>query len=193
MPQTDLALALQPVIEFFNRNNISYFVGGSVASSHHGAARSTLDVDLSAQFPESLIPELATQLGKLYYLDTETIRRAIHHKSCFNLVHLETSFKVDVFVVGNEPFLLSSLQRAVRVQFGSDPSFETRIASVEDILLIKLAWYRLGEEMSERQWRDVTSVAKLNAANLDHEYLRLWAARQNLDNLLDRLLSETQR
>jgi hypothetical protein len=46
--QSELLQALGPVMECFESHDIYYFIGGSVASSHHGAARSALNVDLSS-------------------------------------------------------------------------------------------------------------------------------------------------
>ncbi|MEO8272131.1 MAG: nucleotidyl transferase AbiEii/AbiGii toxin family protein [Aureliella sp.] len=192
MPLSDLALALEPVVRFLRKHSVAYFVGGSVASSHHGAARSTLDVDLTVQLTAGVVVELVAELGNAYYLNEATIRTAIARKSCFNLVHLDTSFKVDVFVVGNEPFQMVSQQRAITTKFGEENGFEVRVASVEDILLIKLAWYRLGDESSERQWRDLTTLAKLHAERLDLEYLEYWAGLQGTADLLNRLLAESR-
>ena len=40
---------------------------------------------------------------------------------------------------------------------------EVPIASPEDMILSKLEWYRLGNEISERQWKDVTRVMRSSA------------------------------
>src|SRR5262245_5531084 len=42
---SELIQALRPVLDELNRLGVRYYIGGSVASSIHGAARSTLDVD----------------------------------------------------------------------------------------------------------------------------------------------------
>ena len=64
------------------------------------------------------------------------------------------------------------------------------IATAEDIILLKLEWYRLGNETSQRQWSDLTTVAKLQANHLDHGYLRVWANELGVADLAERLLSE---
>ena len=63
------------------------------------------------------------------------------------------------------------------------------MATKEDIILIKLQWYRLGNELSERQWNDLTTVVKLNRGYLDLSYLRQWSVDLNVDDLLERLLT----
>ena len=63
------------------------------------------------------------------------------------------------------------------------------MATKEDIILIKLQWYRLGNELSERQWNDLTTVVKLNRGYLDLSYLRQWSVDLKVDDLLERLLT----
>jgi hypothetical protein len=72
---------------------------------------------------------------------------------------------------------------AVQVGSGED-MFTAMIASPEEMILQKLAWYRLGGGVSDRQWGDVTGMPKVQADTLDYDYLRLWAADQNLTALL---------
>ena len=191
--QTDLIQALRPVVAFLEQSKTHYFVGGSVASSYHGASRSTLDVDLTTQMNESVVSDLCTALENEYYLNEQAIRSAIGRKSCFNLIHLETSFKVDVFVSDSSPYSEISQKRAIIGEIGDDPPLSVRMATVEDIILIKLDWYRIGGEASERQWNDLTTVAKLNAKLLDLEYLRNWSETKGLTVLLNRLLEATDR
>ena len=102
--QSELVQALSPVIRFFEDYHIRYFVGGSVASSHHGASRSTLDVDLTVVFDDGKISPLIERLSGDYYLSEPAMREAVRRKSCFNLIHLKTSFKVDVFVSRGREF-----------------------------------------------------------------------------------------
>ncbi len=187
---SELASALRPVVAFLESSKTRFFVGGSVASSYHGASRSTLDVDLTAQLSEASVPDLCAALSGEYYLNEQSIRSAIRRNSCFNLIHLETSFKVDIFVSDSSPYSNLSQERAVIGEVGNDPPLLVRMASVEDIIVIKLDWYRLGGETSERQWNDLLSVAKLNAKLLDLEYLRTWAGVKGVLPLFQRLMRE---
>lgn len=45
----DLLAALTPVADVLDRLGVAYQIGGSVASSVHGLARATMDVDLVAE------------------------------------------------------------------------------------------------------------------------------------------------
>ena len=62
------------------------------------------------------------------------------------------------------------------------------VESAEDVILNKLRWYRLGNEISERQWNDVLGVLKVQAGVLDLTYLRQWAVTLGLSDLLERAL-----
>lgn len=188
--QSELIQALAPVIECFDKYGIDYFIGGSVASSHHGAARSTLDVDLSATLNEEHITPIVSFLSEGYYVSEPAIRDAVKRKSCFNLIHLSSSFKVDVFVSNQRPFDRSAHERSLTTRMGADSKLVARMATKEDIILIKLQWYRMGNESSERQWSDLTTVVKLNRGNFDLIYLRRWSLDLRVGDLLEKLLLE---
>lgn len=109
----------------------------------------------------------------------------MRRRSCFNVLHFATGYKVDIFVRGDSDYDRVSLQRSVArpLDEGTDPRLFP-IATPEDILLRKLQWYRSGGEASERQWRDVIGVLRVQRGGLDVEYLRRWATVLGVDDLL---------
>jgi hypothetical protein len=129
-------------------------------------------------------------LGDEFYADEEMIADAIQHHSSFNLIHRETMFKVDVFVPAPRPFLKSELGRARMQTFSFEPEVSARFASPEDTILSKLEWYRMGGEVSDRQWRDILGVFKTRGDDLDLAYLRNWARELGVEDLLERVLKE---
>jgi hypothetical protein len=162
------------VAEELDRLCIDYFVGGSVASSVHGRPRTTDDA-------------LVHGLEAEFFIDAEMIRDAISRRASFNIIHLATMLKVDVFVLGDEDFSIEEMKRRAAVSLrGSRVWF----SSPEDIVLEKLDWFRKGEGVSERQWRDVLGVLAVQGARLDLPYLRAWAERRGLLGLLERALGE---
>jgi hypothetical protein len=189
---SDLIRALRPVLVELDRLGVRYCVGGSIASSVHGTARSTLDVDLAAELDEASALELIAAIHDDYYVSETAAREAVRHRSCFNLLHFATAFKVDIFVSRGREFDRRVQDRAITDMLGGAETFPARIASAEDIILIKLEWYRLGDESSERQWSDVTQVAKLQGNRVDRTYLRHWAGELGVADLLDRLFSEIE-
>ena len=72
----------------------------------------------------------------------------------------------------------------------TDPEQSIFVTSPEDVILSKLEWYRMGGEVSERQWRDILGVLKTRAGELDLDYLRQWAKELNVSDLLERALKE---
>ena len=185
----DLLLALKSVTEAFTHLGTRYYVGGSIASSFHGAMRSTMDVHLLCELDESHVEELLRLIGSDYYASKPAIYDAIRRQSCFNLIHLPTSFKVDVFVSQRRPFDLEVVQRAEFHSLVSSGDLVVPIATVEDVILLKLEWYRIGGEVSERQWDDIDRLIQLSRTNLDQAYLKETAELVGVRDLLDHWLS----
>jgi hypothetical protein len=188
---SDLLMALAPVVKVLQDIGVRYFVGGSLASSAHGMARASLDVDLIAELDGRHAPVLAERLHEAYYLDASRIETAIRLRRSFNLIHLATMFKIDVFVAKGRPFDAMALQRATPETLGDEPEAPVvPMATAEDIVLAKLEWFEAGGRTSERQWTDVVGVLKLRQSNLDPAYLRRWAAALGVDALLEQALAE---
>ena len=189
---SELVRALRPVVDELHRLGVRYYVGGSVASSIHGAVRSTLDVDIAAELDEESALALVAALQSEFYVSEQAVLDAVRRRACFNLIHLATSFKVDVFVSQERAFDRLVQERAVLQVLGEANNLSARVATAEDTILFKLEWYRLGHEISERQWNDLTLVAKLQGPRLDHEYLHRWASELGVADLLGRLLSHIE-
>lgn len=168
---------------------VRYLVGGSVASSICGEPRSTLDVDMVVDLKEMQIESLLRALGDAFYADEESIRRAVRTKSSANIIHLESSIKVDLFVMGGSLIDAEQMERRERVEVGGQPARYLYVYTPEDILLQKLRWYRLGNESSDRQWRDLLGIALVQADRLDEDYLRRSAEVLEVQDLLLRLLA----
>lgn len=193
MSEPDLLAALAPVVDTLGTLGVRYQVGGSVASSIYGMARATMDVDLVADLRPEHVDQLVASLEEDYFVDEEMIRRALGERSSFNLIHLATLLKVDVFVPAERPYDEEALQRGRFDTLVDEPGArKVCVASPEDIILRKLEWYRLGDETSERQWADLLGVLRVQGTSLDLEYLRRWASELNVQDLLDCALEEVR-
>ncbi|ABU57409.1 MULTISPECIES: hypothetical protein [Roseiflexus] len=171
---------------------VPYLISGSLASALYGMVRTTQDSDIVAEMRLEHLAPFVAALREEFYVDAEMIAESIQHYSSFNIIHRETMFKVDVFIPRPRPFLQSQLARAQRQTFVFETEVCAKFASPEDTILSKLEWYRLGGEVSERQWRDVLGVLKTRAGELDLEYLRKWAGELNVSDLLERALKEAE-
>ena len=185
----DLVAALSPVSVALTELGIRHYVGGSVASSFHGASRSTMDVDIVADMTDASVSEFLKCFDKDFYVSEAAIRDAIRRKSCFNLIHLPTSFKVDVFVSRQRPFDVAAMNRATIEHLGDSHSLEIHVSTAEDAIISKLEWYRKTNETSDRQWNDVTRLLKLLGDAADVEYLKESAQSVGVQDLLERLFS----
>ncbi|MCJ7798050.1 MAG: hypothetical protein MUQ56_15025, partial [Thermoleophilia bacterium] len=178
------------VAKALERMGIPYFVGGSLASSAHGVARATLDADIVAKLDPGQAGRFAKELGPEFYADVVAIADAVARRSSFNVIHLPTAFKVDVFVPRATAYADVEMER--RQSHVIDHATGERLAfsTAEDTLLAKLQWYRQGNEVSERQWRDVLGILRVTGQGLDGSYLSLWAGELGVTDLLDRALRE---
>jgi len=184
-----LAVALL-VGRLLEKLRVPYLVGGSLASSFHGEPRSTNDVDLVADLDPATADVFVDSLGQAFYADASVAIEAAQSGTSFNIVHLETAVKVDIFVAGADPFDRVRLQRRQRVAIDAPNGQDTLyVDSAEDVVLRKLEWYRRGGETSERQWRDVVAVLRVQR-DLDVAHLRTWAERLGIADLLERARRE---
>lgn len=143
------------VTAILEKPGVSYFVGGSLASAIYGMVRATQDSDLVADLSQENVLPFVRALESEFYIDEEMIAEAVTHRSSFNMIHRASFFKVDVFIPKMRPFANEQLSRARRQVLAIEPRVEALVATAEDTLLAKLEWYRMGGEISERQWRDI--------------------------------------
>ena len=144
------------VVRALERMGVRHYVTGSLASSLHGDPRATNDADLVAVLLPIHFKRLKAELGDRFYLDEEDFLHAVKEERSFNLVDELELAKVDVFCVHAQGYQAEALERAVSLELERDDPFSSvSVASASDVLLSKLRWYRLGGEVSDRQWSDV--------------------------------------
>jgi hypothetical protein len=182
----DLFLALAPVLEALRALGVRHYVGGSIASSVHGVPRASIDADVVAELQPRHAAPFAAALGGAFYVPEQRVRDAVHRRGSFNVIHLETMVKVDVFVSQDRPFDRRAFDHVRPATAGGS---EIPVSAPEDTVVAKLEWFRRGGEVSQRQWADVIGILRA-AASLDEAHLRQGAAELGVADLLPRALEE---
>lgn len=186
----DFERAVAPVVDVFEEIGVEYYLAGSVISSLFGIARATADVDVVAQLRFEHVQTFVSRLVDAYYVDEDAVADAIRRASMFNVIHLETMLKVDVYIASTS-FDRSALSRRQRDSLVVDDlAREFAVASAEDVVLHKLRWFRDGGEVSDRQWGDILGVLRVQGDRLDLDHLRRWASVLGVADLLERALRD---
>lgn len=180
---------LKTFISALERLQIPYLIGGSHASSARGEMRATKDVDVVAAIQPEDADRFASALGPDWYAEPDQMRDAIRRGRSFNVIHMPSVEKFDVFPAVDD-FQLSQLERATEesVSYAGEV-VACKIATAEDILLAKLQWYNAGGQVSEQQWRDIAGIVAANRS-FDHPYLNAWAGRLGVSQVLARAFAE---
>lgn len=184
-------IALFQLLDAFKAVGIEYVVVGSIASSFHGEYRASADIDVVAEITADQVHPLVNKIRGDFYIDDLAVSKAIAQGRSFNVIHLAEIFKVDVFAPATD---LSKQQLARRQlqALDADGPRQIWIATAEDTIVAKLHWYRLGGEVSELQWRDVKGILGTQGSGLNVEYLRFWAERVGVLDLLERASKEIE-
>lgn len=170
----------------FQQAGIEYAVGGSWASTAFGDPRFTNDIDILASLTMGNLDAFLQRLPATFYVDPDEARKAIQNGRPFNLIHMPTVFKFDLFPADAFPLGQVELERAVSLSDTGLSKQPTRFVTPEDILLAKLHWFKTGGEVSEVQWRDIQGIIRTNNNNLDFAYLQESAAKIGVTGLLEK-------
>jgi len=172
----------------FESTNIPYYVSRGVASSLHGEPRSTRDLDLVISVESDQIDVLvATLEGAGYYCPPGAVEGLKQgSERMLNITHTETIANADLYITDVSPFAVSQMARRRLIDLEGIPAFW--VASPEDTILQKLRWGRRSQ--SEKQWRDVLGILKLQAETLDYAYLAQWSETLDLIDALNQAFTE---
>ncbi|MEA5599126.1 hypothetical protein [Rivularia sp. UHCC 0363] len=178
---TDITVRLHHIL---SNLGIAYYVTGGVAAIAYGEPRTTRDVDLVLEIELAQIDELVTALmsNGFYVPGAEDVKAG--RMRSLSVTHIESVSRADLVVSGTGAFEQIRFQRRrlIAVPSGEQVYF----SSPEDIILAKLLWgQRSG---SEKQWRDVLGVLKVQQTALDYGYLAEWAEHLELGELLSQAL-----
>jgi hypothetical protein len=194
MAQTcNSAEALIPLVARIEQLDVRYCLCGSLAAAFYGVCDSWSDVELVAELSPAHVRPLFDAVQREYWMDPRLAASAVADQSAFALVHLPTAMKVIVHISKRRPYDVAAMNRVRRDAFGNDPKESpVLLPSPEDVVLSKLEWYRLGDEVSDRQWRDVIGVMKVVGTTLDRPYMVHWAGELGVADLLEKAWKEAE-
>ena len=185
-------MVLRSFTDILEQLGITYAIGGSMASSIYGSVRFTEDADITVEPFDKLAEKLFELLKLEYYISRAAMYQALRQQGCFNVIHLASAFKIDVFIRKNSVFEEQLMARRKKIKLCDSWEKLFSVVSPEDIILLKLQWYRDGGCSSEHQWNDVLGVLTLQAEKLDFEYLNKWAANLEISGLLEKAIQEAK-
>lgn len=178
--------AFEELLAALDRLEIPFVIGGSVASGTHGIPRQTNDIDVVAKITPEIIADFCAVLAPAFWADAEDAELAIRLGRAFDVIHLNSAYKFDIFSAGEDRFIHSQLarRRYITTTVPGLENVEFPVASAEDTILAKLVWFRKGGEVSDRQWHDILGVLNVQAGQLDMRYLQEWAEELGVADLL---------
>lgn len=183
MEKIDPRNLLVRITEILDDLNIPYLVTGGIAVLVWGRPRFTADIDIVVELRRSHLKDLVKKLRDLSedsYIDPISAEQALLSRGEFNFIDGETGVKVDFWILRNDLFDKSRLDRRIAKEILGKKVY---FSSPEDLILIKLKWHK--ESQSSRQLEDVESILKISGKELDMNYLKNWAAKLGVSDILD--------
>lgn len=168
--------------------DIAWVLGGSLASSIVGEPRSTMDIDIAVQMSADRVADFVAAVQGGYYVDESMVTDAVTRCSSFNLIHSSTGMKIDLFALGDG--VLDARQLARRELVVVEEGVSIWVGAADDQVLRKLRWFRMGGEVSERQWRDVVAILRVQGTRISAPDLLDAARPLGLADLVERALAE---
>lgn len=175
---------LSRIVEHLEQAGVLFMVAGSFASTYHGIPRTTNDIDIVIAPTEETLRSFLQRLPEQdYYVDHDAAIDALRRRTQFNVIDMETGWKVDMIVRKGRAFSQEEFRRRIEARLFDVPVY---MATAEDTILSKLEWSLLGGG-SERQIQDAQGVVTVKADQLDRAYLERWAAALGVEDLWRRL------
>jgi hypothetical protein len=163
---------LDEIVNALTAAGVPCMLTGSFAAAVHGAGRATMDIDLVIEpTAASLERFVAGVLASGRYVSPEAAREALALRTMFNVVDVESGWKIDLIIRKDRPFSEAEFARRTECVLGAT---RLPVATVEDLVLAKLEWARMGA--SARQLEDVRALMRLAGPSFDRAYAEQWVS-----------------
>jgi hypothetical protein len=190
MAETEEYLVLKQLTDALDDLKINYAIGGSIASSVYGKVRFTQDADITVAAFADKTEQLYNLLNENFYISKNAMYQAISNHGSFNVIHLESAFKIDIFIQKDDDFHRQLFLRRKKVRLDESIEHLFDIVSAEDIILLKLQWYQSAGCISERQWSDILGVLTVQSRALDMKYLKSSSGKLGLSDILQKAIDQ---
>ncbi|MCY7408172.1 MAG: hypothetical protein LH631_12580 [Alkalinema sp. CAN_BIN05] len=182
---SEIARILHSILE---PGGIAYYITGGVAALAYGDPRTTRDLDLVIAIDSSTIQTLVATLEATGFYCPPLAVEAVQagRETMLSVTHSELLLNADLMMNGTTEFDQIKLSRRQLVSISLDENEMFWLISPEDLILAKLQWGQRSQ--SEKQWRDVLGVMKVQGENLDRSYLLQWATAIGLETRLNEAL-----
>lgn len=184
IPFDDQEKVLKDVSERLERLNIQYMLSGSMAMVKYGMHRMTNDIDIVIELSEANLSRFLSEFEDDFYIPTRRAKESVRTRQMFNILNNKELVKVDVIIRKDGAFDRLAFENRTTVVY---TSFPVSIISRDDLIISKLRWGK--ESMSEQQIGDVASIIR---NGYDEEYVKSWAKKLDLEDILARALDRLE-
>lgn len=155
-----------------------YMITGATAAIIYGQPRVTNDLDVVLALDDLHRPALLRAFPEAeFYVPPESViqaEQARAQRGHFNIIHLESGYKADVYLAGSDPLHAWALPRLRRI--GWTDTLTVSVAPPEYVILRKLEYFREGGSSKHRT--DIQSI--LQTTGVDATGLNAWIERLGL-------------
>lgn len=174
MEQHELLLFL---VECLEKLKIPYLITGAIASMAYGEPRFTNNIDIVADIKQSNVDEFKSCFPENeFYLEVDSIKKALENLNQFNIIHPSSGLKVDVIVSKNDDFDKTRFSRMKKLNVSESKT--ANFASPEDVIIKKMEFFQMGG--SDKHLRDIASILKISSQEIDRAYISVWAVKLDL-------------
>ncbi|MCK4385973.1 MAG: hypothetical protein KAW52_06890 [candidate division Zixibacteria bacterium] len=160
---------LKIVAERLNQIGIPYMITGSIPVSYYAIPRMTRDIDMVIELEEKDVEKITSLFSGDFYIDKESVQKAVREKGIFNIIHNTLIVKIDFIIRKENTYRKEEFRRRRKIRIEETEAFLT---TPEDLILSKLYWSK--DSRSEMQILDVKNLLQ-SVRDLDKEYIKRWA------------------
>lgn len=171
-----LQALLTMVVQVLEEAGVPYMLTGSLAGAYYALPRATQDADFVIDAPRVQLGAILDGLeARGLYVNREAAEEALEIRGQFNAIDPERGWKIDLIFRKDRPFSEAEFARRRPARL---LGVAISLTSLEDLILAKLEWSRLGE--SELQQRDVVQLVESGWRSLDLPYVERWVGELGL-------------